>query len=105
MVIAWGLRDDYAVISRRSHLLSWSSAWVTAGDAMTRVMSTAHSRSMPAPEGCSIGTCTSSASGVPGSPPGVVVRLVLEGAAFYEDTYLRTEAGWRIEHAEDDGIR
>jgi hypothetical protein len=25
-------------------------------------------------------------------------RLVLEGAAFYEDRYLRTDDGWRIEH-------
>ncbi len=25
-------------------------------------------------------------------------RLVLEGAAFYEDRYVRTEDGWRIEH-------
>jgi hypothetical protein len=25
-------------------------------------------------------------------------RLVLEGAAFYEDRYVRTSDGWRIEH-------
>ncbi len=25
-------------------------------------------------------------------------RLVLEGAAFYEDRYVRTAGGWRIEH-------
>jgi hypothetical protein len=25
-------------------------------------------------------------------------RLVLEGAAFYEDRYVRTPEGWRIEH-------
>jgi hypothetical protein len=25
-------------------------------------------------------------------------RLVLEGAAFYEDRYVRTSGGWRIEH-------
>jgi SnoaL-like protein len=25
-------------------------------------------------------------------------RLVLEGAAFYEDRYVRTSEGWRIEH-------
>ncbi|MDX5318834.1 MAG: nuclear transport factor 2 family protein, partial [Actinomycetes bacterium] len=25
-------------------------------------------------------------------------RLVLEGAAFYEDRYVRTGDGWRIEH-------
>lgn len=25
-------------------------------------------------------------------------RLVLEGAAFYEDRYVQTEEGWRIEH-------
>jgi hypothetical protein len=26
------------------------------------------------------------------------LRLILEGAAFYEDRYTRTEHGWRIEH-------
>jgi hypothetical protein len=25
-------------------------------------------------------------------------RLVLEGAAFYEDRYVRTAGGWRVEH-------
>jgi hypothetical protein len=25
-------------------------------------------------------------------------RIVLEGAAFYEDRYVRTDEGWRIEH-------
>jgi hypothetical protein len=25
-------------------------------------------------------------------------RLILEGAAFYEDRYVRTGAGWRIAH-------